>query len=75
MAASALIIRVISMIFRVFLSDRLGPQGLGLYQLVLSVYLVFGAMASTGVSLCATRVFSELNALGQHGKARFSVER
>ena len=75
MAASALTIRTMSMTFRVFLTDRLGTQGVGLYQLVLSVYLVFAAVASTGVSLCATRVFSELCAQGHEGKARFSVER
>lgn len=75
MAVSALIIRSMSMVFRVMLSERLSAQGVGLYQLVLSVYLVFAAAASTGVSLCATRVFSEKTAAGNPEKARFSVER
>lgn len=75
MAVSALVIRSMSMAFRVMLSERLSAQGMGLYQLVLSVYLVFAAAASTGVSLCATRIFSELTAAGSPGKARFSVEK
>ena len=56
MAAAFLVIKSAGMLFRVFLAGRLGAEGLGLYQLVMSVYLVFAATVSSGVCLCASRL-------------------
>ncbi len=75
MSGTALVIRCIGMVFRIFLSDRLGAEGIGVYQLVLSVYFVFVSVASSGVSLCTTRLFGEFSALGHRAKARYCVEK
>ena len=75
MSGTALVIRCIGMLFRIFLSDRLGAEGIGVYQLVLSVYFVFVSVAASGVSLCTTRLFGEYSALGHCAKARYCVEK
>lgn len=75
MAVSALIIRTMNMFFRVFMAERMGAQGIGLYQLIISVYLFFAAVSSSGISLTATRLFSDFSAKGEYGKAKYAVNR
>ena len=74
MAGASLIIRSTGMLFRVFFAGVTGAEGLGLYQLVMSVYLVFAATVSSGVCLCATRLFTELSARGKPAQARYAAE-
>lgn len=74
LASSAIVIRSISMLFRVFLAEKTGAEGLGLYQLVISIYLVFVTTASSGVCLCTTRLFTELSAKGKSSQARYAAE-
>lgn len=75
MAVSALIIRCMAMAFRVFLSGTAGAEGMGIYQLVMSVYIFFAAVSTSGIMLCATRLFGEMSAKGDLGQARYTVER
>lgn len=63
------------MVFRIFLSDTLGTEGLGLYQLIISVYVVFAAVSSSGISLCTTRLYADYTAVGDCGKALYAVQR
>ena len=75
MAVSALIIRSMNMFFRVFMADTIGAEGIGLYQLIISVYIFYAAISTTGISLTATRLFSDFTARGEYGKAKYSVEK
>lgn len=51
-------LRAVGMAYRVFISARLGEEGMGLYQLILSVYMLGSAFASAGVSVAVTRLVS-----------------
>ena len=75
MAGTALMIRSIGMVFRIFLADALGTEGMGLYQLVMSIYIVFAAVSSSGISLCTTRLFSDNAANDDYGKGRYFTEK
>ena len=75
MAASALIIRTMNIFFRVFMADSMGAEGIGLYQLIISVYLFFAAISTSGISLTATRSFSDFSARGELSKAKYSVNK
>lgn len=75
LAASAILIRSLGMTFRIMLSERIGAEGLGLYQLVMSVYLVFASLVTSGICLCTTRMFGELSATGKPDQARYCVEK
>ena len=68
-------IRCIAILFRIILSDRLGAQGVGLYQLIMSVYGVFLTLVTSGISLCTTRVFGEYAAVGEYSKGKYCVEK
>lgn len=47
------------MLFRVYLSNRLGSEGMGLYQLVLSVYALFATFATAGLTVSVSRICAE----------------
>ena len=59
LAGAGLVLRLLGMAFRVFLAARLGPEGMGLYQLILSVYTVFVSLASAGVNVASTRLAAQ----------------
>ncbi|MCI2046284.1 MAG: oligosaccharide flippase family protein [Faecalibacterium sp.] len=59
LTASSLILRVAGMGFRIYLANLLGEQGVGLYELILAFYAVFITLATSGVSVASTRLFTE----------------
>ncbi len=59
LTVTALILRSIGMIFRVWLSNAVGAEGMGLYQLILSVYMLASTFATSGISTAVTRLIAE----------------
>lgn len=64
--ASAAILTLISflikgegMLFRSYLSARIGTEGMGLYQLIMSVYSLFATIATSGFTVAISRLVSE----------------
>jgi stage V sporulation protein B len=47
------------MIFRSYLSARIGSEGMGLYQLIMSVYSLFATFATSGFTVAISRLVSE----------------
>lgn len=60
---SSLAGRFLYMGFRVWLSQMIGAEGMGAYQLILSVFLPAVAISTAGVSLTVTRLVT--NAMGK----------
>lgn len=65
LTASGLVLRMLGMGFRVVLSAYLGGEGMGLYQLILAVYMVFVSLATAGMNVAATRLAAQSLARGQ----------
>ncbi|MBO5912801.1 MAG: oligosaccharide flippase family protein, partial [Clostridia bacterium] len=59
LVATSLILRTVGVLFRIWLADRIGSEGVGLYQLIFSVYILAATFASSGVSTAVTRLVSE----------------
>ncbi len=64
LTVSALILRFAGIIFKVWLAQKIGSEGMGLYQLVFSVYVLASTFAISGTSTAVTRLVSEELALG-----------
>lgn len=64
LTATALILRLAGIIFKVWLSSQLGSEGVGLYQLTLSLYIFISAFAGGGICTAVTRLCAERLALG-----------
>lgn len=59
MTFSTIIFGFIAMFFRVYLSKKIGPEGMGLYQLIMSVYIMAITFSSAGVRIAITRLVAE----------------
>lgn len=56
---TALIMRIIAIIFKVYISNEIGAEGMGLYKLIGTVYMVGVTFAMSGISTAVTRIVSE----------------
>ena len=54
-----ILMKSISVFFNVYLTNRIGSAGIGLFQLITTVYGLFITFASSGIKLGATRLVSE----------------
>lgn len=54
-----LVMRAVSTGFSIYISNLIGAEGIGLYQLTFSVYFLFITLATAGISLAVTRIVSE----------------
>lgn len=72
LTVGTVIMRSISVFFNIYLSNRIGSAGIGLLQLITTVYNLAVTFASGGVKLGATRLVSETSA-GNKEKIRFIV--
>lgn len=59
LTATSLLMSLISMAYRVWLTGRIGATGIGLFSLVLSVGFLCSTFAISGVRFAATRLVSE----------------
>ncbi|MDR2908884.1 MAG: polysaccharide biosynthesis protein [Oscillospiraceae bacterium] len=75
LSASALFVRMIGFFFRVYLSNTLGSQGMGLYSLIMSVYSLSITLATSGISTAVSKLAAEQFALGSAPGARKLLRR
>ncbi len=59
LTATSLMLRVIGMFFRIYLAGKIGSEGMGLYQLIFSVYMLAATFATTGICTAVTRLIAD----------------
>lgn len=59
MTITAFILRGLGVLLRVFLSNKIGAEGMGLYQLIFSVYALTATFATAGVSTAVIRIVTD----------------
>ena len=59
LTTTAIILRTIGIFFRIYISNAIGSEGMGLHQLIFSIYTFTSAIASSGISIAVTRLVSE----------------
>lgn len=64
LSGTSLLLKVIGIFFRIWLSGQIGAEGMGLHQLVFSVYVLGSTLATTGLSTAVTRLVTEAAATG-----------
>lgn len=71
LTATALILRLAGIIFKVWLASEIGSEGIGLYQLIISLYVLTSTFAASGISTAVTRLVADELAIGSgRGAAR-----
>lgn len=61
---TSIFLRIIAMFFNVYISNKIGQEALGVFQLIMSVYMFGITFACSGITIAATRVIAEELAVG-----------
>lgn len=72
---TSLIFRGIDIYFTAYISQKIGSEYVGIYQLVMSVYLFGITLATSGINLAVTRIISEELALNNSGSLKKVMKR
>lgn len=75
MTGTALILRTIGIFFRIYMSGKIGAEGMGLYQLVFSIYVLGSTFASSGICTAVTRLVTDELACGTRKSALHILRR
>lgn len=59
LTVTSLVLRTVGIFFRMYLSNRIGAEGMGLYQLIVSVYVLASAFAAAGICTAVTRMVTD----------------
>ncbi len=59
LTVTSLLLRTVGIFFRMYLSTRIGAEGMGLYQLIVSVYVLASAFAAAGICTAVTRMVTD----------------
>ncbi len=59
LTATSLLLRAAGMYFRIYVSALVGAEGMGLYQLIMSVYVLGSGFASSGIVVAVTRMTAD----------------
>ncbi len=64
LTCTSLILRTIGMFFNIYISNKIGSESVGIFEIVMSVYLFFVTFSLSGINLACTRIVSEELAYG-----------
>ncbi len=71
----SLIIQFISINFNIYITNKIGAEGIGLFHLILSLYTMAVTFSSSGISLTVTRLVSEHLAVHKDTSVSFILKR
>jgi len=74
MTLTSLLLRSIGIVFRIYISNRVGAEGMGLYQLIISVYVLAASFATAGLCTAVTRLCADEMVTGTARSVRRVVE-
>lgn len=57
---------ILSFVYRIFLSKSIGAEGMGVYQLILPLYMLFISLVSGGLSTSISKLVAENKAKGNY---------
>ena len=65
LTATSFILRTFGMLVRSYLARKMGEEGMGLYQLIISIYVLATTIVTSGISTAVTRLITESQARGE----------
>ncbi len=73
LTATSLLIRTIGLTFQVYLSNTIGAAGMGIFQLIMSIYFLAITCSASGIRLATTRLVAEELGVGQNSGAKKAI--
>ena len=65
LTATSILLRTIGIFFRIYLASAVGSEGMGLYQLCISLFVLGSTFATSGISTAVTRLVADNSHKGQ----------
>lgn len=62
-----LITRLLGFVYRIYMSNEIGAEGMGLYQLIMPIYMLIWSISSSGFSTTISKLTAEENAKRNYG--------
>ncbi|MCL2034000.1 MAG: oligosaccharide flippase family protein [Oscillospiraceae bacterium] len=75
LSASSIFVRMMGFLFRIYLSNKIGAEGMGLYTLIMSLYALGATVSLSGVSMAVSKLAAEELACGRRENARHILKR
>ena len=75
LTATSLLLRTIGIFFRIYMSNKVGAEGMGLYQLIFSIYVLGSTFATSGISTAVTRLVADELVCGTPKSVRHILHR
>ena len=75
LTVTSLILRILGTFFGVYISNKIGEEALGVFGLIMSVYVFGITLASSGINLSCMRIVSEELAKGNEYLAKKAAQR
>lgn len=70
LTSANLFVRILGFIYRIFLSRKIGPEGMGLFQLIFPLYMVSITLTASGIPIAVSRLIAQQKALGNNRGVR-----
>ncbi|MDN5276869.1 MAG: stage sporulation protein [Clostridiales bacterium] len=70
LAGANALVRIIGFVYQIVLSRLLGPEGMGVYQLIFPPYTIALALTTSGIPVAVSRLVAFSNATGHHGEIK-----
>ena len=75
LTATALLMRSVSLSFNLYLKEKLGAEGIGLFSLIMNLFSFAVTLATSGVTLLTTRLVSEAMGKGRPFEVKVAMKR
>jgi len=67
LTAAGIITRVLGFVYRIYMSNLMGAEGMGLYQLIMPVYTLAWSIACAGFNTTVSKLTAQERAKGEYG--------
>ncbi len=75
LTGTSMLLRTVGVSFTIYISNKVGSEGVGVYQLLISVYSFAVTMATAGIGLTSTRMVADQLVRGSPAGARSAVRK
>lgn len=73
MTTTLLITQIAAIFFNIYISSKIGAEGMGIYRLVITVYAFSATFATSGITLSVTRLVTDFLTFKRCGEAKHAV--
>jgi len=70
LAGANVLVRIIGFVYQIALSRLLGPEGMGVYQLIFPPYTIALALTTSGIPVAVSRLVASSSATGHSGEVK-----